>query len=93
MGFTGVSSFSSSKPIVKIGAIQFSCWVSIEETDKTLNDNLDEFYDEYEAIVWVVIVGIVLVVVGCILCACYLQQSIARIRRMEFDKEITEYKQ
>ena len=93
MGFTGVSSFSSSKPIVKIGAIQFSCWESIEETDKTLNDNLDEFYDEYEAIVWVVIVGIVLVVVGCILCACYLQQSIARIRRMEFDKEITEYKQ
>ena len=92
MGFTGVSSFSSSKPIVKIGAIQFSCWESIEETDKTLNDNLDEFYDEYEAIVWVVIVGIVLVVVGCILCACYLQQSIARIRRMEFDREITEYK-
>lgn len=93
MGFTGVSSFSSSKPIVKIGAIQFSCWESIEETDKTLNDNLEEFYDEYEAIVWVVIVGIVLVVVGCILCACYLQQSIARIRRMEFDKTITEYKQ
>ena len=93
MGFTGVTSFSSSKPIVKIGAIQFSCWESIEETDKTLNDNLEEFYDEYEAIVWVVIVGIVLVVVGCILCACYLQQSIARIRRMEFDREITEYKQ
>ena len=93
MGFTGVSSFASSKPIVKLGAIQFSCWESMEETDKTLNDNLEEFYDEYDAIVWLVIVGIVLVVVGCILCACYLQQSVSKIRRMEFDKEIAGYQQ
>ena len=33
----------------------------MEETDKTLNDNLEEFYDEYDVIVWFVIVGIVLV--------------------------------
>ena len=47
MGFTGITSYSSSKPIVQLGAIQFSCWESIEDTEKTLNDNLEEFYEEY----------------------------------------------
>ena len=37
--------------------------------------------------------GTILVIIGCILCACYLQQSISKIRRMEFDKELQEYKQ
>ena len=93
MGFVGATSFSSSKPIVKLGAIEFNCWESITETELSLNDNLEKFYDEYEAIVSLAIVCIVLVVVGCILCACYMQRSVSIIRRMEFDKELTEYKQ
>jgi len=71
-----VTSFSSTKPIVQLGGLGFTCWDSDELQEKTLNDNLGDFYDEYEAIVWLLFAAMVLVIIGCVLCGCWVNQSL-----------------
>ena len=87
MGFVGKTSLTSTRSIVQLGAVAYKCWEDEIEFDKTLKDNIDDFYEEYEPIVWLTFVILLLIIAGCILCGCWILRSVSQVNRLRRDKD------
>ena len=80
-------SLLASKSIVQLGAVNYKCWEDELIGDKTLKDNIDEFYEDYEVVVWLLFVFLVLTIAGCIACGCWVRCSMAEVNKLREEKD------
>ena len=89
IGLIGSRSLTSAKNIVKMGAIEFTCWsLDIPVKANSLGDNLADLYYENSNFLWIGLGLALLVITVIIVCSCYLHKSLMMIKTLKHQKEI-----
>ena len=88
VGFVGKTSLTSSKSIVRLGAVGFTCWEDELEHVKTIEDNVKDFYEEYEPVVWILFAILILIFIACIGCGVWVSRSLTEVRKLRQEKDV-----
>lgn len=89
IGLVGSRSLTGSKSIVKLGAIEFTCWsLDIPMESNSLSDNLADLYYDNSNFLWIGL-GLTLIVLTIIIvCSCYLHKSLMLIKQLQHRKAL-----
>ena len=90
IGFHGKQSDETNIPITQLGAVTFKCRDVIvyesETKDRTWKDHVEEFYDEYDILIWLGSGVVGLLLICCISCIVWgrCKQREAKELRQQF---------
>ena len=80
-------STGTTLPITQIGAVTFKCRDVVvfepDTEDRTWKDHVQDWYDEYDILIWIGIVIISLLILCCIACCCYVRCKRREVKRLK----------
>ena len=85
-GFNGKVSGTSIRPLTQLGAVQFTCRTllvtKIEEKETTWKDDVIDWYNEYDILIWIGTGVVTVVLLCCCTCFCWMKCKRREIRRL-----------
>ena len=87
VGFHGKQSTSTNLPITQLGAVTFKCLDAVvtaeESKDETWKDGFEDFYDEYDILIFVGCGILGLFIICCVSCCCYIRCKKKEIKMLQ----------
>ena len=89
VGFHGKQSSSTKLPITQLGAVTFKCLETAvsntaeESKDETWKDAFEDFYDEYDILIFIGCAILGLFLICCVSCCCYIRCKKKEIKMLQ----------
>jgi len=89
IGLIGTRSLTSAKNIVKMGAVEFTCWsLDLPPRPNSFVDNLTDLYYENSNFLWIALGLTLFFLIIIIVCSCYLHKSLMMVEQLKHQKDI-----
>ena len=87
IGFNGKMSTGTQLPITQLGVVTFKCRDVViyepDADDRIWKDHVEDWYDEYDILIWIGSTILGLLILCCIACCCYVRCKRREVKRLQ----------